>query len=76
MFTATTFEGLITISLRARSSVRFNSLNPNVISSALGGSRDVCDNLLADRSQVVDSKAERCSSGQSARLEIDSARPC
>jgi hypothetical protein len=41
----------------------FNSLNTNVISSALGRRRDVCDNLMLIARKLLILNAERCPSG-------------
>ena len=47
----------------APSSVSFNSLNINVIASALGTSADVWDNLMLTARKLLILNAERCPSG-------------
>jgi hypothetical protein len=58
----TTFGGLTHFFSRP-SSVCFNSLNTNVIASALGGSVGVCDNLRPTARKLLILKSERCPSG-------------
>jgi hypothetical protein len=49
--------------LSSPTSVLYNSLNPNVIGSALGRGPDVCDNLTPTARKLLIVKTERCPSG-------------
>jgi hypothetical protein len=63
----------ITHFLPSPSSVRYNSLNPNVIGSALGRTPEVCDNLILTARNLLILQVRRdVRVVEGARLENDS----